>query len=508
MKFPKIQKIGLRILWGTFGIIALSMVFRTVTEQHFLFEALLWVAAGVVFWQYRKWHKNKRRDKFGETIRGSQIEDRTKQKGKPTDNIEIGGVPIPREYEPGSLLLIGAPGQGKTVAIENMLDTVRARGQRCVIYDSTGEFVQHYYREGQDVILSPIDQRSPIWIPWAEGVSAYAYENIAGALIPTGSGNEAFWTQAAKAVFRSCLAEVKTIDELIDLVFRVDGETLAAVMESQGLAGLIGPAQMFASSRGTAATYLQPLAYLPRPTSDKPVFSIREWVRNESVDSWLFISSRADCHVAIKPLLSMWLGIAIQASMSLSPDRNRRLWMVLDELPTLQKLDSLDGLLAGGRKYGLAAILGIQSIGQVRDPYGRDAASALLSHSSTRLILKVGDSETADYLSQSIGERHSLRDVKSESDNSASTAEQHTIERAVLPSEIMSLPRLTGYLRVPDKEAIQKVKLQFRDRDQIAPAYTERSLDTPPPIPKAAAGDMQIPQALLDKYNAQQGPGH
>lgn len=503
MKFPGLKKIILSLI----GFAAVSTIINGVAEQHFLFEALLWVLAGVAFWQYRKWSKNKKRDRFGETIRGSQIEDTTASrrlfsgKGRKGDQIEIGGVPIPREYEPSGTILVGTTGQGKTVVINNILDVVRARGQRAVIYDSTGEFVKYYYREGQDVILTPIDQRSAVWTPWMEGTSPYAYANLASSFIPDGTGESLFWTAAAKAVLRACLAQARTLDDLINLVFRVDADTLMGVMEAQGLLGLIGPEKMFSSSRGTSATYLESLAYLPRPNPGQPIFSIRDWVRHESADSWLFIPSREDVREAIQPLVSMWIGTAIQSAMSLSPDRDRRLWMILDELPTLNKLRPLDTLLAGGRKYGLATILGIQSIGQMWERYGRDSSSALLSHPVTRLVLRAGDADTADYLSRSIGERHSLRDVKSQSDSSASTAEQHTIERAVLPSEIMSLPKLHGYLRTPDRDAIQKIRLQYKDRDQSAPAYVNRPLDAPPRIPATETDDLQmpIPQALIDK---------
>ena len=437
----------------------------------------------------------KRNANFGTVARGTEVSTKKRRGRSSSDQIQIGGIPIPPDAEPQHLLLTGAPGTGKSVACEGVMDVARARGQRAVVYDSTGEFVAHYYRPDRDVILSPIDQRSALWSPWGEGRDAFAYENLAQALVPDGTGDNQFWAQAARAILRAVLAATNDLPSLIDLIFAQDQEMLLACLQTQGLAGLAGPQQMLASSRGEAATYVQPLAYLPPPGAAP--FSIRDWVRDESLDSWLFITSRADVHKSIRPLISMWLGLATQAIMSLPVSRTRRIWMILDELPTLQKLLSLDIALAGGRKYGIAAVLGVQSAPQIRDLYGRDAAAAILSHPSTRLTLRVGDSETAQYLSQSLGDRHTIRKVSSESkDGSKSESEQHSIEAAVLPSEILALPNLVGYLRVPNGPVIKKIKLTPRDRAQIAEPYQDRPLSKPPAVPTAPPSG---PSGVLDK---------
>ena len=474
-----------RILNSAIGLTSAAAIGYWATGNA-LGPAVAAAAMGLVL--HAKYSGGAPKEQFGDTVRGTQVDTKTKRKGRaPADQISIGGIPIPREAEPQHLLLVGSPGTGKTVVCESVMDVVRARGQRAVVYDSTGEFVSHYYRPAQDVILSPVDARSALWSPWAEGTTPFAYENLAQALIPDGQGENQFWAQAARAIMRAALASTTDLAALIDLIFAQDQEVLLMCLQAQGLAGLAGPPQMLASSRGEAATYVQPLSYLPAP--GPAPFSIRDWVKDESKDSWLFITSRADVHKSIRPLISMWLGLAVQSAMSLPPNRERRTWMILDELPTLQKLPSLDVALAGGRKYGIAAVLGVQTIAQTRDTYGRDAASAILSHPSTRLTLRVGDSETATYLSDSLGQRHTIRKVTSESQNTggggSSTSEQHAIEHAVLPSEILSLPNLVGYLRIPNDAVIKKVKLPPRDRQTLAEPYQDRPLHTPPPVPQA-----------------------
>ena len=81
----------------------------------------------------------------------------------------LAGVPLFREAETDHVLVCGAPGSGKGVAIKELLDQIRARGDRAILYDPSGECVQAYYRHGKDVLLNPLDARSPAWTPGARG---------------------------------------------------------------------------------------------------------------------------------------------------------------------------------------------------------------------------------------------------------------------------------------------------------------------------------------------------
>ena len=440
---------------------------------------------------------------FGMVARGTEVSTKKRRGRAASDQIQIGGIPIDPAVEVQHFIGVGAPGTGKTVVIEGGLDVIRTRGQRAVVFDPTGEFVSHFYRPDRDVILSPIDQRSALWSPWAEGTDPYSLLNLATAFIPE-SNPDKFWGEAGRAILQSVLEQTKDMGAFSDVLFKMElGELYDSIVAS-GYGGYIGPPNQFASARSVACVYCRPLTYLP-PLTAKP-FSIRDWIRDEHKDSWLFVSSRADVHESIRPLISMWLGIAVQSCMSLPASRDRRLWFVLDELPTLQKLPSLELLLAGARKYGAAAILGVQSIAQIRDVYGREAAAALLSHPSTRLTLRVGDSETAEYLSKNLGDRHTIRKVTSESkDGSKSESEQHSIEAAVLPSEILALPNLVGYLRVPNDPVIKKIRLGPIDRPQIAEAYADRPLSKPPQVP---AAPLPGPSVLDKSFLASLTPPH
>jgi hypothetical protein len=70
-------------------------------------------------------------------------------------------VSYPWRLEQSHAMLIGTTGMGKTVALSDMIEEARARGQRAVIFDLTGAFIEHFYDSSRDVILNPFDARCP-----------------------------------------------------------------------------------------------------------------------------------------------------------------------------------------------------------------------------------------------------------------------------------------------------------------------------------------------------------
>ena len=115
----------------------------------------------------------------------------------------LAGVPLFREAETDHVLVCGAPGSGKGVAIKELLDQIRARGDRAILYDPSGEYVQVYYRHGKDVLLNPLDARSPAWTLWGEVREAYDYASLAASIIPENEKvNDPFWRGRAPRAVR------------------------------------------------------------------------------------------------------------------------------------------------------------------------------------------------------------------------------------------------------------------------------------------------------------------
>ncbi|MBN0691365.1 type IV secretion system DNA-binding domain-containing protein, partial [Pseudomonas aeruginosa] len=98
--------------------------------------------------------------------------------------------------------------------------------------------------------------------------------------------------------------------------------------------------------------------------------------------------SNADTHASLKPVISMWLSIAIRGLLAMGENRNRRVWIFADELPTLHKLPDLVEILPEARKFGGCYVFGIQSYAQLEDIYGVKPAATLFDVMNTRAFFR------------------------------------------------------------------------------------------------------------------------
>lgn len=101
-------------------------------------------------------------------------------------------------------------------------------------------------------------------------------------------------------------------------------------------------------------------------------FSLRDWLDDPKGGN-LFLTWNQAQATALKPLISAWVDVLAAAS----DDRN--VWLILDELASLEKLPSLEAALTRGRKAGLRVVVGLQSTSQLDAIYGHDEAHTLRS---------------------------------------------------------------------------------------------------------------------------------
>jgi type IV secretory pathway TraG/TraD family ATPase VirD4 len=182
------------------------------------------------------------------------------------------------------------------------------------------------------------------------------------------------------------------------------------------------------------------------------------------------ISSLADRHETLKPLISMWLDLAANALMSLTPSNERRIWLIFDELASLHKLPYLPNAFAQSRKYGGCLVAGVQSISQLRKVYGQNAADEISTMCNTRIFFRSPSNEASVWTSKELGQ-HEIEEMRegisySESAmRSGISINKQIVQRdLVSPAEIMRLQALEAYMRLPGELPIIKVKLKYKDR--------------------------------------------
>ncbi len=101
-------------------------------------------------------------------------EDAAPRRGNPhrperAHEITLAGRALPPQDEVKHFKLIGTTGTGKSTAIQEIIGCALARGDRAVIADPDGGYLQRFYKPTRgDVVLNPFDPRSEKWDLFAE----------------------------------------------------------------------------------------------------------------------------------------------------------------------------------------------------------------------------------------------------------------------------------------------------------------------------------------------------
>ena len=439
----------------------------------FLGIFLSFFIVGLVIWY---WYTYGRKVMSDEQLRGAKLVEKETLNEMLVNRNEVGkykvgGVPIRKGTEGNNICFIGAPQSGKSQAIRALLEQIRANNKKNVVYDPSGEFTQEFYRPGKDIILNPFDDRCPRWSVWDEVREDHHIDSIADGLIPLSNKSDDFFPPAARRLIadvirvlsqnpntktNQCLFEtisLSTLSELHELLAGTSGATYVdPKTEKTGI-----------NIKMQILNYLTPFKFLKDQGES---FSIRDWVELED-DSWIFITTKEEQKEAIKPIISLWLTTVIKATMSLPAIHKERMWLCIDEMPTLQKMDDLVLSLTNTRKYGLCHIIGIQGLSQLDQNYGKDNAATIISTLQTKLILRVTDSESAERLAKIIGqmevdEKNMSRSMGvTDGRDGDSFYGQRKERNVVMPSEIMNLPNMEGYLILVGDYPVAKVKTTY-----------------------------------------------
>lgn len=392
-------------------------------------------------------------------------------------SLTIGAVPFPARLESRHMAMIGTTGSGKTTVLRQMLDGIEARGEAALVYDTSGEFIAHYYDPARgDIILNPFDARCAYWSPFAEIAHPADADRIAQQLISeTGQHDRDVWLETSRILVANMLRALwrEGRGTLPGLLHALQVQTAS---ELKAWLGDSSSARTFADDADRAtgsvlfmlAKAANLIQFLRMPVGDERPFSFRDFIAGLDERSgprpWIFVPRKEDYFEASKPLLACWLECAASAMLGLTPSASRRVWFLLDELADLPAVDNLARLLPEGRKFGAAVILTFQGIGQMRSRYGRDISDAMLGCCNTKLFLQLTDAESRRWASDTIGncevEIHTMTGALGEKDEPPriTLGKQRSIRPAVHESELR-LPRHKGYLLFPDGLPVALISL-------------------------------------------------
>lgn len=416
--------------------------------------------------------------------------------GKISDFKIDGHALLKQHFEVQHLLIDGTTGAGKSVMIRKLIQWIRKRGDKAVIYDKGCVFTSKFYNPTTDIILNPFDKRCANWDIWCDAVEAPDFENMAAALIPQHGEGDPFWVDSARTIFSSTAYQMSlqetpcTNERLLSLILTSELETLGSFLKGTESASLVSNdiKKTAISIKSVLATYIKSLRFLDglddpeRPKELQEKFSITQWIQDDKKSGFLFLSSNAQQHASLRPLISMWLAIASNAILGLKENEDRRIWVIMDEMPSLHKLPELGAIIAEVRKFGGCYLIGIQSYAQLVKTYGKNAADEMFDLLNTRFFFRAPSANMAEISSKDLGTQevdiskenvsygaNSLRD-------GVSLGHQTVTRPVVSESQIQALDDLQCYLRTPGCEFITKLDLHFDKLKDVAAAFDKRNI--------------------------------
>lgn len=336
-----------------------------------------------------------------------------------------------------SILVIGAPGSGKTFStIDRAIESAMVQGFPIIIYDKKGEQLKLHAplaaRYGYKVwafapgepysgVINPLDfMKSP-----QDSVMAGEIGQVINRNASSGQGkNDEFFSKAGDSLAKALLQLVKgskypdmamlyAIMRLPNLVKRIDyavqsrqidewvatsfNQFLSAKEAEKTISGIL------TTAAGTFSSFIQ--ADLLRAFLGES--NIPTKIEGRQMIVFKLDDERRS---VVGPLLAAAIHLLVVSN--LSRPRKDPLIISLDEFPSI-RLDRMPQWINEYRSNGACFILGIQSLEQLYEGYGEKMGAAIASACSTHILFNPGNTDTAKKYSERYGDKEVL--VKSKS---------------------------------------------------------------------------------------------
>lgn len=433
-------------------------------------------------------------------------------------------VRLTPNQETRGILIEGGIGSGKTVIINHLLNQAIERGDKVILYDVKGDF-------------APVIEHRLLLNPFAEGASAWSIaldvqtvdqaRQLSKMLVPDANGDgDSFWTRAAQSIltgiFASLQAELPkrwTFADVRERLLMPRDALVELFAKHYPIAGKFISDKPGGSNleQGVVATlaaqidgFIEPLALAwSNETLRNSGVSLADWLASKNSPAEVLVLQGSPEN---SEATAAWIRMVVNhlAGLLLSPevpnDSSRRIWIFVDELPSLGRISRLMEIVDRGRQKGVRTVVAAQNLAQIEQHYGEWAKSAE-STFGTRIVGKMNPGERTASISKSLGMKYvedtSVTTTRDE-DRNARSERLAVSARPALPPEIFGSLGVQGNdgvdaLVLGLTENVLRLRWPFQRGQQIyhppsRPARFDRTIltsktidEAPPPANKAIA---------------------
>ena len=400
-------------------------------------------------------------------------------------------LPLPKNHWTKHAIFMGGVGSGKTQILWPLVDQLVTSHKKLFLYDVKGDFTQGLVadRNPRATIVSPWDARSGVWDIAVElSHDRQLIQAFATAFIPEqGGSSSAFWTGAGRTVMAGILecqyalfgtawgwtqlaeslamsaADIKGLFEFVkrDYAMVLTPADMAVIDQALAVIGNDPDSATAQSIFATIAAASRSMAILSaawgvadsfaierqRKAKRNRWFTMHEWVhadeRTLGPKKRLIVRQGSDKDTTSKLIRAL---VDVAATHIISPtladnEHGRTLAFVIDEWPTLGKVESLPSLIDKGRSKGCVCILAAQDTNQIQQAYGPEQSKALISMVGTHVICRMAMGESRKTMAQNFGTRKVLVYGASETSSQSGTSQSGSWKEeawAVVPDTHLS----------------------------------------------------------------------
>jgi len=382
-----------------------------------------------------------------------------------------GKIMLSREHETKHTLIVGGTGAGKTVLLKRLIRSQMKHPSnskaKFIIHDVKGDWVRQFYNADYDLIYNMSDKRSIVFNIFNYINDITELKSIVATLIARSPDEkEPIWTDSARGILEGILVysiatDQKTLQNVKEMITWKPNKLRKELMKVTGTE--IG-VQYLSASETQVANYMSNFVSKVKffeALSDschgkKENFDLESWLKSDKQSKIFMVNNVKDMELNA-PRIAVFVDTLIKIVLDFEESKERRIYLYLDELGAANKIDSLEKGIILGRSYGLSIIVGIQEIAKFDKIYGEHDRKTIINNLSSKIILRLQDPDTAEYLAKNIGEKE-----YTETDQSASIGTESNRdgigfnkkvkkEMAILASQVMDLNDLEFYFKQPEQ---------------------------------------------------------